>query len=103
MHFFLGELSIKDIESGIVAAKYRKEGEGTLTANLPWLILGSLLMALMAVLLSPEMNFKVAATVAVCAVAAFVCSKAVIQVWDTNLSKFLEIYRGITPFGPLLW
>jgi len=79
MHFFLGELSIKDIESGIVAAKYRKEGEGTLTANLPWLILGSLLMALMAVLLSPEMNFKVAATVAVCAVAAFVCSKAVIQ------------------------
>ena len=56
MHFFLGELSIKDVESGIVAAKYRTEGVGSITANLPWILLGSVLMAVLAVLLSPQAN-----------------------------------------------
>ena len=80
MHFFLGELSVKDIESGIVAAKYRKEGVGSLTANLPLLLLGAVLMALLSMLLSPPaMNTKVTSTVLVCLVMAVVCGKLIIQ------------------------
>jgi len=80
MHFFLGELSIKDVESGIVAAKYRTEGVGSITANLPWILLGSVLMAVLAVLLSPQvLNFRVLATMGVCAAMALIAGKAVQQ------------------------
>ena len=79
MHFFLGELSIKDIESGIVAAKYRKEGVGSLTANLPLLMLGALFIALLSMILSPNMNFKALATIATSFVMIFVTGKLIIQ------------------------
>lgn len=79
MHFFLGELSIKDVESGIVAAKYRKEGAGTFTANLPWVLLVSLLVALLAVLFSPQANTSFFAVVFICLAMAGVAGKALVQ------------------------
>lgn len=79
MHFFLGELSIKDVESGIVAAKYRKEDAGTFTANLPWVLLASLLVALLAVLFTPQANTSFFAVVVICLAMAFVAGKALVQ------------------------
>jgi len=78
MHFFLGELSIKDVESGIVAAKYKTEGVGSFTANLPSILIGSILIAVMAILLTPQVfNFQMFATLFImCAAMALISGKA---------------------------
>jgi len=78
MHFFLGDLTPKDVSNGIVSDKYRKSSAGALLTNLPKALLIAIVMALFTLVFG-EIGLKNGALVLVSFTMAALFQKLILQ------------------------